>query len=207
MVQSDVEKENRRLLSRQSCHLGGRFVFSPFSFFPLNWEVFLAMLPPGALVPLPELATRSHRFNAWTQRVFALHILPDGGASGLALFLASAAADFPFTARVRMMHHRETTHIKTGASPVTIFCPSAGQTLLLSGGNGGVIFYRQTGRQREIVDTPALLSLHVHFPAHLFCFLYHFNVSLWHIAASQPAGAAARRRAGGEVEGIMTDTG
>lgn len=48
-----------------------------------------------------------------------LHILPDGGASGWDLFLAPAVEDFSFAALVRTMHHREETHIKTGARPVT----------------------------------------------------------------------------------------
>lgn len=105
----------------------------------------------------------------------ALHILPDGGPSRVDLFLASAASDFPFAARVHMMHHREATHIKTGASPVTAHHTplTSCQTLLLSCGKGQVIFQCQTGRQRERVDTPALLSLYVHFPDHLF-FLFFF---------------------------------
>lgn len=131
----------------------------------------------------------------------ALHILPDGGASGLDLFLAPAVTDFPFAALVRTMHHREAAHIKTAASPVT-----ACRTLLARfhffpplpppklEGKGRVIFCQQTDIDGERVDTPALLSLPVHFPTPLFCFLYHFNVSLWHIAASQPAGPAGRRR-------------
>lgn len=137
----------------------------------------------------------------------ALHILPDGGASGLDLFLAPAVTDFPFTALVRTMHHREAAHIKTAASPVTacrtllarchfFSSPSAGLNFASPRlqGKGRVIFCQQTDTDRERVDTPALLSLPVHFPTPLFCFLYHFNVSLWHIAASQPAGPAGRRR-------------
>lgn len=157
------------------------------------------MLPPGALVLSPKQPCGSRGFNAWTRSACLLCIsslmgAPLGGIYfslqrwrifHLPLLFARCTIERRCTSRHRPPH---------AAHQLPFFCPFAGQTLLLSYGKGRVTFYRQTGRQTERVDTPALLSLPVHFSTHLFCFLYHFNVFLWHIAASQPAGAAGRRR-------------